>query len=64
IAQVIDSYEVSKYLHGSSADATASTPTPLNPEELKVDNIVLYMDSCDTLRYSSSTVGYGASEIR
>nr|GEY95740.1 hybrid signal transduction histidine kinase M [Tanacetum cinerariifolium] len=34
-------YEVSKYIHGSSNDATTSTPTPLTLEKLKVDTIVL-----------------------
>ncbi|GJZ47299.1 hypothetical protein Tco_0601131 [Tanacetum coccineum] len=34
-------YEVIKYIHGFSVDATTSTPTPLTPEELKVDSIVL-----------------------
>nr|GFB04125.1 hybrid signal transduction histidine kinase M [Tanacetum cinerariifolium] len=30
-----------KYIHGSSNNATTSTPTPLTSEELKVDTIVL-----------------------
>nr|GEU82282.1 hybrid signal transduction histidine kinase M [Tanacetum cinerariifolium] len=34
-------YEVLKYIKGSSDDATTSTTTPLTPEELKVDTVVL-----------------------
>nr|GEU44321.1 ribonuclease H-like domain-containing protein [Tanacetum cinerariifolium] len=35
------SYEVSKYIHGSSIEPASSTPTPLTQEELKVEKIVL-----------------------
>ncbi|GJR33245.1 ribonuclease H-like domain-containing protein [Tanacetum coccineum] len=38
--QLCYSYEVSKYIHGST-DESSSNPTPLTPEELKVDKIVL-----------------------
>nr|GEX58819.1 ribonuclease H-like domain-containing protein [Tanacetum cinerariifolium] len=39
--EMCSGYEVSKYIHGFSVDASTSTPTPLTPKELKVDNIVL-----------------------
>ncbi|GKC52520.1 hybrid signal transduction histidine kinase M, partial [Tanacetum coccineum] len=39
--QLCYSYEVTKYIHGSSNDPAPSTPTPLTPEELKVDKIIL-----------------------
>ncbi|GJX17498.1 ribonuclease H-like domain-containing protein [Tanacetum coccineum] len=32
---------LSKYIHGSTTESTSSNPTPLTPEELKVDKIVL-----------------------
>nr|GEW77549.1 putative reverse transcriptase, RNA-dependent DNA polymerase, Gag-polypeptide of LTR copia-type [Tanacetum cinerariifolium] len=34
-------YDVDKYTHGSNNETGSSTPTPLTPEELKVDKIVL-----------------------
>ncbi|GJR30363.1 hybrid signal transduction histidine kinase M [Tanacetum coccineum] len=46
-------YEVLKYILGSSDEATASTTIPPNPEELKVDIIVLswiLMTLSDTLQ--------------
>ncbi|GJR95122.1 putative reverse transcriptase domain-containing protein [Tanacetum coccineum] len=39
--QLCFGYEVSKYIHGSTTESTSSNPTPLTPEELKVDKIVL-----------------------
>nr|GEX92651.1 putative reverse transcriptase [Tanacetum cinerariifolium] len=33
--QLCSGYEVSKYIHGFSVDASTSTPTPLTPKELK-----------------------------
>ncbi|GKE27158.1 hypothetical protein Tco_1442542, partial [Tanacetum coccineum] len=39
--QLCYSYEVSKYIHGSTVESSSNNPTPLTPEELKVDKIVL-----------------------
>ncbi|GKB01181.1 hybrid signal transduction histidine kinase M [Tanacetum coccineum] len=39
--QLCYSYEVNKYVHGSNNETESSTPTPLTPEELKVDKLVL-----------------------
>ncbi|GKA80648.1 ribonuclease H-like domain-containing protein [Tanacetum coccineum] len=39
--QLCDSYEVTKYIHGSSSEVSTSDPTPLTPEEIKVDKIIL-----------------------
>ncbi|GJV89094.1 hypothetical protein Tco_1533032 [Tanacetum coccineum] len=39
--QLCSSYEVSKYIHGSTVVSASSNPPPLTPEELKVDKIVL-----------------------
>ena len=37
--QLCFSYEVDKFIHGAATES--STPTPLTPEEIKVDKIVL-----------------------
>ncbi|GJS54877.1 hypothetical protein Tco_0628239 [Tanacetum coccineum] len=53
--QLCYGYEVTKYIHGFSNDAATSTPTPLTPEELKVDKIVLswiFTTLLDTLQAS------------
>ncbi|GJY30234.1 ribonuclease H-like domain-containing protein [Tanacetum coccineum] len=39
--QLCYSYEVNKYIHGLNNETKSSTLTPLTPEELKVDKIVL-----------------------
>ncbi|GJZ58657.1 hypothetical protein Tco_0614473, partial [Tanacetum coccineum] len=39
--QLCSSYDVEKYIHSPTNEATSSTLPPLTPEELKVDKIVL-----------------------
>lgn len=39
--QLCETYDVSKYIHGFPNANTTSNPTPLTPEELKVDKIIL-----------------------
>ncbi|GKC35876.1 ribonuclease H-like domain-containing protein [Tanacetum coccineum] len=39
--QLCESYEVSKYFLGDPSGVFTSTPTPLTPEEIKVDKIIL-----------------------
>ena len=39
--QLCESYDVSKFIYGTTSGATTSTPTPLTPEEIKVDKIIL-----------------------
>ncbi|PWA59938.1 hypothetical protein CTI12_AA386390 [Artemisia annua] len=39
--QLCDTYDVSKFIHGTNSGANTSTPAPLTPEEQKVDKIIL-----------------------
>ncbi|GJR61883.1 hypothetical protein Tco_1504045 [Tanacetum coccineum] len=39
--QLCLSYDLNKYIHGNTDGTAPSTPSPLTPEELKIDKIVL-----------------------
>ncbi|GKA65363.1 hypothetical protein Tco_0765070 [Tanacetum coccineum] len=39
--QLCDSYDVSKFIHGIPSGTSTSDPPPFNPDELKVDKIIL-----------------------
>ncbi|GJW79416.1 hybrid signal transduction histidine kinase M [Tanacetum coccineum] len=64
--KVYQSYEVSKYIHGSSDATSTSTPVSLTPEELKVDSIILswiFTTLPDDLQARSHTIAMKA-ELR